>query len=294
MNYIGEMAALGVAVSWTGSALFFEKAGRNIGSLTLNLLRIGLAIVLLGAITLFTKGQFFPTEATSDQWLWLSISGFVGFFLGDLCLFHAYTVVGAGMSQLVMTLAPVITALTGFVLLGETISFYKILAISIVVAGIFIAMLGKTGDKLALNMPLKGFLFALGGAFGQAFGLILSKRGISDCDPMQATQIRAITGFAAFLILLSFIKYWPRVYSSFKSIPDMKAVFWGTVFGPVIGVSLSMFAIQHTSSGIAATLMGLVPIFIIFPSVYILDQKISKMQILGALVSVGGSVLFFV
>jgi len=294
MNYIGEMAALGVAVSWTGSALFFEKAGRNIGSLSVNVLRIGMAIVLLGLATFVIRGSFFPTDATAEQWMWLSLSGFVGFFLGDWCLFHSYTIVGARMAQLIMTLAPVITAVAGFVLLGETISLHKVFAIAVVVSGILIAMLGKRGDKLHFDLPIKGFIFALGGAFGQAFGLILSKKGIGNFDPIAATQIRAFTGFACFVILLTVLKHWGNVREAVSSNSDMKAVFGGTVFGPFIGVSLSLFAVQHTSTGIAATLMGLVPIFIIFPSVIILKQKITIMQVLGAVISVGGSVLFFV
>jgi len=293
MNYIGEIAALGVAVSWTASALFFEKAGRNIGSLTVNVLRIAMAIVLLGVATLITRGSFFPTDATAQQWIWLSLSGFVGFFLGDWCLFHSYTLVGARMAQLIMTLAPVITAITGFVLLGETLSLYKVIAIVVVVSGIIIAMLGRRGDKLHFNLPIKGFLFALGGAFGQALGFILSKKGIGNYDPMAATQIRAFTGLACFVILLTVIKHWRNVRESLSSRPDIKAVFWGTVFGPFIGVSLSLFAVQHTSTGIAATLMGLVPIFIIVPTVLIQGRKITLMQIVGSVVSVGGGVLFF-
>lgn len=294
MNYIGEIAALGVALSWTASALFFEKAGKNIGALTVNLLRIGLAILLLGVAGFFLRGHFFPTDAGEQQWIWLSLSGFVGFFLGDLCLFHAYTLVGAPMTQLIMTLAPAFTALTGFFFLDEHLTWIKILAIITVVVGILLAMLGRSDNGFQFKISFKGFLYALGGAVGQAIGLILSKKGIGDYDPMSATQIRAITGFAAFVILLSVMKYWRTVGKSMKSTADMKAVFWGCFFGPFIGVSLSLYAVQHTSTGIAATLMGLVPIFIIFPTVFIQDRKITLMQIIGSIVSVGGGVLFFI
>ena len=70
-------------------------------------------------------------------------------------------------------------------------------------------------------------------------------------------------------------------------------MFIGSIFGPVIGVSLSLFAVQHTASGVAATLMALVPIFIIIPSALIFKEKITFYQVLGAFVSVGGCVLLF-
>lgn len=293
MNYVGETAALGVAVSWTASALFFERAGNNIGSLVLNLLRIGLAIVLLGLVTIFTRGTFLPTDAGPQQWIWMSLSGFVGFFLGDLCLFRSYIVVGARMAQLTMTLAPILTALIGFLLLGETLSWHKVVAILLVVGGILTAMLGKRGDKIKFNVPFKGFLLALGGATGQAVGLVFSKKGIGNYDPMAATQIRAITGFGCFIILITVIRFWPKVLKAVHSTRNMNYMLWGTVFGPVIGVSLSLFAVQHTSTGIAATLMGLVPIFILVPSAIIEKQRITLIQIIGTFISVGGSVFFF-
>ena len=101
----GEISALGVAVCWTLSALFFEKAGNRIGSLAVNIIRLAMAIVLLGIGTLITRGMFLPFDATPQQWFWLSLSGFIGFFLGDLCLFYSYTQIGSRMAQLVMTLA---------------------------------------------------------------------------------------------------------------------------------------------------------------------------------------------
>ncbi len=294
MDSIGEMAALGVAVSWTASAIFFEKAGRNIGSLTLNILRIGLAIVLLGVATWFTRGSFFPTDAGYEQWLWLSLSGVIGFFIGDLCLFHSYLIVGARMAQLIMTLAPVMTATVGFLMLGETLTGDKIVGVMLVVGGIFVAMLGKNDKRIKFNMPIKGFLFAFGGALGQAIGFVLSKKGIQNYDPMAATQIRAIAGFVSFSILLTAIRHWPKIWKAVHQPKDMHVMFWGTVFGPFIGVSLSLFAVQHTSTGVAATLMGMVPIFIILPSYFIMKEKVTLIQIIGTLVSVGGSVLLFI
>ena len=98
----GEISAIGVAVCWTFSALFFEKAGNRIGSLAVNIIRLAMAIVLLGIGTWVTRGMFVPLDATAGQWFWLSLSGFVGFFLGDLCLFYSYTLIGSRMKILTL------------------------------------------------------------------------------------------------------------------------------------------------------------------------------------------------
>ena len=262
-SHIGEIASLGVAVCWTMSALYFEKAGHKVGSVSVNLIRIFLAVVFLGITLLFTQGSFFPTDATFENWFWLGLSGVVGFFIGDLLLFQSYVVIGSRTSQLVMSLAPMLTAVIGWFFLSEILSLQSILGIIVSVAGVIIAIAGK---RLKLNIPFKGFLFALGGALGQALGLILSKRGIGDYDPLAATQIRAIFGFASFLILMIYLKRMGRVVLALKDFKSMKAITIGTIFGPFIGVTLSLFAIQRTHTGVASALMALAPIIIIVPS----------------------------
>jgi len=38
---------------------------------------------------------------------------------------------------------------------------------------------------------------------------------------------------------------------------------FGALFGPVLGVSASLLAVQHTDIGVASTLMALPPVFIV-------------------------------
>ena len=289
-SHIGEIVSLFTALCWTFSAIYFEKAGRRIGSLSVNIIRIFLGVIFLGMATYFTRGMFFPTDATAYNWFWLGLSGIVGFFLGDLFLFKSYTIIGSRTSQLVMSLAPMITAIIGWFFLHEIFSIKSILGIIVSVAGIMIAVAGK---KLKQNVPIRGFLYALGGAMGQAVGLILSKKGMGNYDAIAATQIRAIVGFAAFAILVTVMKRWRRVLVTTTDKASMKATTIGAIFGPFIGVSLSLYAVQHTETGIASALMALTPIFIIVPSAIMFKEKITARQVTGAVISIIGATIFF-
>ncbi len=289
-SHIGEIASLLTAVCWTLSALFFQKAGAKVGSLSVNIIRIFLGIFFLGITTFFTRGMFFPMDATPYNWFWLGLSGVVGFFLGDLFLFRSYLIIGSRTSQLVMSLAPMITAIIGWLFLAEVLSPKSILGIIVSISGIMIAVAGK---KLKLNIPLKGFLFALGGALGQAVGLVLSKKGMGDYDAIAATQIRAIFGFVCFFLLVTFLKRWRRVSMAVKDRKSMKSITLGAIFGPFVGVALSLYAVQHTHTGIAAALMALVPIFIIVPSAIMFNEKITARQVIGAVISIAGASIFF-
>ncbi|BBD46841.1 Hypothetical protein PEIBARAKI_6834 [Petrimonas sp. IBARAKI] len=289
-SHIGEIASILTAVCWTLSALFFQRAGAKVGSLSVNIIRIFLGILFLGITTFFTRGMFFPMDATPYNWFWLGLSGVVGFFLGDLFLFKSYTLIGSRTSQLIMSLAPMITAIIGWLFLSEILPVKSILGIIVSISGIMIAVAGK---KLKLNIPLKGFLYALGGALGQAVGLVLSKKGMGDYDAIAATQIRAIFGFVCFFLLVTFLKRWRRVSLAVKDRTSMKSITLGAVFGPFVGVTLSLYAVQHTHTGIAATLMALVPIFIIVPSAIMFNEKITARQVIGAVISIAGASIFF-
>ncbi|NLX45282.1 MAG: EamA family transporter, partial [Treponema sp.] len=48
-----------------------------------------------------------------------------------------------------------------------------------------------------------------------------------------------------------------------------------------------------TQAGTASTLMALTPVLIIPPTIFILKQKVTASEFIGAAVAVGGAALFF-
>ncbi|WP_291857534.1 EamA family transporter, partial [Marinilabilia sp.] len=110
-SHLGELAALVTAICWTATSMAFESAGKKVGSLSVNLIRLLMALVLLGIFTTITRGHFWPVAAGIHAWFWLSLSGLVGFVIGDLLLFQAFVVIGARVSMLIMALTPPLAAL---------------------------------------------------------------------------------------------------------------------------------------------------------------------------------------
>jgi drug/metabolite transporter (DMT)-like permease len=302
----GELAALLTAVFWTMTAIAFESASKKVGSLSVNLIRLFLAFVFLSLFGFITGRGFLPLGANTHQWVWLSVSGLIGFVLGDLFLFQAYVVVGARISMLIMALAPPIAALTGWLLMDESMSGKSIAGMVLTFIGISMAILGRQDagpalegekikrKKLGFKFPVKGLLLAFGGAAGQGIGLVLSKYGMGEYDPFAATQIRVITGVAGFTIIIIALKAGGQVRDAIKNIPAMKSLSLGAFFGPFLGVSFSLIAIQYTTSGIASTIMSIVPVLIIAPSVIIMKEKVTWPEAIGAVIAVGGVSLFFV
>jgi drug/metabolite transporter (DMT)-like permease len=295
-SHLGEFAALLVAVFWTGSAMSFEAAGKRVGSLPVNLIRLLIAFILISILIYIRRGFVFPTDASPENWFWLLLSGFAGLVFGDLFLFKSYTVIGSRFSMLIMTLVPPITALFGFLILGERLGLIHFTGMAITFTGIALAIFSREGnsEKISLKLSPRGTLYALGGAVGQALGLVLSKKGLKDYDPFSATQIRLMAGIAGFAVLVTLLGRWKSIGAAFRNSDGMKFLTMGAVFGPFLGVSFSLVSVKYTAAGISATIMALVPVFIIIPSILLKKEKVKPVEILGALISVAGVAVFFI
>jgi drug/metabolite transporter (DMT)-like permease len=294
-SFAGELASLATACCWTVTAMAFESAGRRIGSLPVNFIRLVMALGFLTIYGWITRGQPLPTDATAHAWTWLAISGAIGFAIGDLCLFQAFVVIGARLSMLLMALVPPLTAIIGWAMLGETLGPLDLLGMALTVGGVAWVVLERKrdGEGVAARPVLTGVLLGLGGALGQAVGLVLSKHGMRDYDPFAATQIRVIAGIACFVVILTLIRLWPKVVVSLKNGGAMARTGLGAVFGPFLGVSLSLTAVKFVETGVASTIMSIVPVLIIAPAVLIFKEKISPRAVFGALIAVTGVAVLF-
>lgn len=293
-SYLGEFAAMGTALCWSFGSIFFTISSRRLGYNVVNRTRLAVALLLLMLAHFITYGRFLPLTVTGYHWFWFGLSGIVGFAIGDMLLFKAFVLLGARIAMLLMALVPVFGTIIAWLFLGETLSFAEVLAISIVIAGIVWVVSERKNNEHSGNYYIIGILCGIGGAMGQALGLILSKKGLgSDYSALSANIIRVFVATCS-LWLITLIR--GRIPHTVRKLRDKKgaiALSGGAFFGPFLGVWLSLVAVQHTYVGIASTLMALPPIFLIPLSHWILKEKISIGAIIGTIVAVIGVGLIF-
>ncbi len=308
MAYIGELISIGVAFSWTATALLSEYGSKRLGNLTLNVLRMALALVfslvLFGVVT----GSPLPTAVPLDACGWMLLSGLVGYVIGDFCLFQCYIIIGSRYGQLFMTLAPLSAALMAWVTLGQQMTAMSIVAMLVTLLGIGISVLGRgEHHKVSLKLPLHGVLYAIGAAMCQGIGLVLSKIGMDHYNltalaetgvpewmiPFSANFYRCVAGIIGFTLLLYVREGIAPLREALHDRKGLTVATATTVFGPFVGVGFSLMAVQFTAAGIASTLMAMTPIIILLPSYWLFHEKITWRAFLGAVISVVGVSLFF-
>jgi len=300
--HAGQLAALGAATCWSFSALAFDAAARRIGPLVLNLIRLVLAFGFLTLLAWALRGLPLPVDASPRAWAWLAVSGLVGFVFGDFCLFRAFLAIGPRLSMLMMSLAPPLTAVIGWLLLGETLNGKDFAGMVLTVTGIAWAVLERKRpaepgdaerDAPAGRPSLAGICFGFCGALGQAAGLVLSKLGMGDYDAVAATQVRVVAGVAGYALLFLVFHWWPRVAPALRDGRALGFAAVGAFFGPCVGVSLSLYAVHRTVSGVAASLMALTPVLLIPLVVLLGRERVGIGGVAGALVAVAGVALLF-
>ncbi len=319
---VGELAALLTSLCWSFTSTFFTLAGRLVGSIVVNRIRLLLAVLFL-VLTHLLLGQALPLGAEPWRWFWFALSGFLGLVLGDAFLFQAFVWIGPRLSMLMMSTAPIFSTLLAWLFLGERLSAAQLVGIAVTVVGIAWVVFdragggeqGATGRRQESGRSVPpvaaqsgsptvveagapahrsqmrlGLLFGVGAALGQALGYITAKKGlVGDFSALSGTLMRMIAAAAILWLITVVVGQVRPTFAALRRRPEaMKYILGGAFFGPFLGVTLSLVAVQRTAVGIASTLLALPPIFLLPISHFVFKERIGWGAIAGTLVAVMG------
>lgn len=290
---LAELAALGTAVLWTCSTMIWTSAGRYAGTLAVSFLRLVVTCVLLTIYGRVVRGLWLPSDASWETWRLLGISGFVGFFVTDLCLIKALLLLGPRLTLLFQSLAPPTAALLSFLLLGDRLTPLDWAAMVITLTGVTWVVLERThrnGGPHREHRPL-GIALALAAAVGQAVGLVLSRQGLGQYDAVAATFIRVLGSMGGYLVLVTALGQWPHMVRMLRHGRAMGLITLGALVGPCLGVALSMVALRHCSAGVVSTIIATMPVLVLPMVILVYKEHVSWRAAVGAAVSVGGVAL---
>ena len=297
MDFIGEAAALFTSFCWSLSAIAFTRSSQQVGSQITNRVRVLLALLALLLINAVLYGQPIPLHAGTSRWLWLGISGIIGLAVGDAFLFQAYREIGPRLGLLLLSLAPIFGAGIAWVFFGQALSLLQVAGILVTLGGIIWVVLVRPeqGNGQVHKVTSRGVLFGILAALGQATGLVLSQRGMAGgFPPFTGTLIRMIAGVVTLWVVAAFQRQAGLTLGVMRKNPGALGwVAFGALFGPVMGVSASLLAVQHAEIGVASTLMALPPVFMLPISYFVFKERFGWQAIAGTLVAMAGVAVLF-
>jgi drug/metabolite transporter (DMT)-like permease len=242
--------------------------------------------------------QALPLQAGTQHWTWLSLSGVIGLALGDAFLFQAYLMVGARLGTLLLSLSTIFGALEAWIFFGESLSLIEIIGIALTLGGIVWVILEQGNNKSqALRPSALGILCGVLAAIGQATGLVFSKQGMFDnFSPISANVIRMLAAVVALWLITFLQREAGKTIRTLKENPTgLQLLALAALIGPVIGVSLSLLAVQNTAVGIASVLTSLSPIFMLPISHFYFKERLGWQAVAGTILAmIGVAILFLV
>lgn len=298
--HLGEIISIFTALFWTITVVSFEYAGKRVGSLAVNFIRLLFGFVFVVLTVLVLTGSMFPIEQPSSVWNFLLISGLIGLVIGDFFLFQSFVDIGGRISLLIMSSVPIISGILGYFLYQELLTTLELFGILIIIMSIVIVILSKRENNKMHPHIYRGILFAFIGAVAQAVGLVLSKEGMSSLitnneidKAFIATEIRIIAAIVGFIVLISLRKEWNNVFAAFKNKNALLFIILGSFFGPFLGVTSQLLALRYTTLGIHTTISQLNVIMIIPFSIILFKDKVSVIEIIGSITAFIGVALLF-
>jgi len=299
----GYSAALATLCAWTISTFVLAKLSRLEGAYILNKAALFFSIFLLGILVCLLDGlapwQLFTIPSLSD-WLWLGISGIIGKSVGDYCGFCSLRILGARRRSMITTLGPGFTWLFGLIILNEKMNWLGIAAM-LLTAAFLLLLINSTAEKNEVEkdnfgFPLPGLLFGIASAALTGFAFILSKMAFienkNNLSAFHGTWIRIITAFLV-LMLYDIIRNKHSDFIRPFLFDKQKAwlLFWGILFGAVLGLSFSLMAITRMNAAAAYTIFSLLPLSVILVSIIVYKKRLSPLSCFYSLLAIVGAVV---
>jgi drug/metabolite transporter (DMT)-like permease len=297
MTFIGEIAALFTSFCWAFSAIGFTKSTQRVGSQVTNRVRVLLAMLVLILINALLYDQPIPLHAGASRWAWLGVSGVIGLSLGDAFLFQAYHEIGPRLGLLLLSLAPVFGTAIAWIFFEQALTLLQIAGMVITLAGISWVVMARPNEQAdnVRKATGRGVLFGTLAALGQATGLVFSQQGMTGgFSPFAGTLIRMLAAVVTLWIAAGFQRQAGTTVKAMRRYPAAFGwVAFGALFGPVIGVSSSLLAVQHAEIGVASTLMALPPVFMLPISYFVFKERFGWQAVAGTFVAIAGVALLF-
>ncbi|MFS4483141.1 DMT family transporter [Hyunsoonleella sp. 2307UL5-6] len=279
----------GIAIGVLGVVLFSSKAVMvkiayqyNVDAISILLLRMLFSFPFYIVIACVNR-KTNTNKNSSKDWFWLLFFGFIGYYLASYFDFVGLTYIKASLERIILFLYPTMVLLLNRLFLKQKITKIQSIAIAFTYLGIVIAFRDEvqiSGDKTIL-----GGVFILLSALTYASYLVGSGWLIPKFGVVKFTAYAMLTSCVCVFVHYAFINETNLLSFSWEV---YLLGFLIAVFATVIPSFLVSTSIKMISSSNFAVISGVGPISTIILAAIFLNERLTLMQLFGALVVIVG------
>ncbi len=293
---IGELAALGAAISWTVSALFYRKALEEASPISANIIRLTLTGSVLMLLLLFLGKLALLTTLPTGVVLLASASGIIGLGFGDTLYFVSLKWIGVSRAVPLTCIYPLFNVLWAAFLLGEQITFAVVLgAVTIVVGIIFLGQDSEASGKETRKVLIVGMIIAI--VTAAIWSVSIAMMGVAvkeapDIDHALVINVVRVISIAAAMLAFS-----PIVDRKLGFLKVRKKTVVTLIAGGIVALGVGWFMLSYsfTLSSQARTvpISSTTPLFSTLAGIMLLRERVTARNVLGSILIVAGIFLVF-
>lgn len=294
---IGELAALGAALSWTISALLYKKALEKVKPISANIIRLSCTSGVL-LVFLLVIGKLWVLSDLPVQIAVLAVvSGLVGLGLGDTLYLVSLRMVGVARAVPLTCTYPLFSLLWAVFLVGEPLTLSSVLGAVVIILGIWLLGYEKESvvQDIRRSLLLKGVTAALVTAVLWSVSITLMNLAVQEAPDLDhALVINTVRAAAVGGVLLAFSPVLDRKFNFLRV--DRKTTL-ALVAGGIVALGLGWFFLTYSFVEILETravpISSTTPLFSTLAGVALLQEKITAKTALGSAIIVVGIFLIF-
>lgn len=265
---------------WSSAYVFTKVALAHFTAAPLGFIRCLVASVVLGAVVV-ARGIKAPPLRLLPRFV---LAGFAGLTLYLILFNHGTTTLSPTTSCIVISTAPIITALLARLFLGERIGPHGWAAILLAFAGILVMTLWE--GTVEVN---RGVLWVAGAAFLISTYNLLQRSLAKTCAPLQIT---AYCFFAGTLTMLPFVPETLRQVAAAPASACLIALFLGIFPSALAYLSWAKAMAIAPKASYVAAYMFLTPFLSLALEYAIISQYPDAGTLIGGTIIMAGLVLF--
>lgn len=287
---LGELAALGAALSWAVGGLIVKPVAMKFETFSLNALRTAAAwpAVLVFLVLTGKTAEIGTVNANSAAYI--IGSGIVGVGIGTTVYLKALSLEDISkVYPVTFSCWLLSTAFIAAIFLREAVTWLIILGAFVIILGMFLLVVSPGSKKqrtVAGSTNVRGIILALAAGLCWATGTTILKLGLASTGAVVANLIR-LPPIVLLLSMLALLTSGTGCFSKFH-VKDLGWVGMAGVMDQAVAAVLFFISIQLAGVAKATILSSTSPLFVAGFAVLFLKEKVTLRTFLGTLCCVAG------
>jgi DME family drug/metabolite transporter len=296
---LGELAALGAAVSWAVAPMLYRKALLKTNPISANIVRCVSNAAVLLVILLATGRGGVLASLPLEVMILVAVSGLIGLGLGDTLYMIGLKSVGVAKAVPLASTYPLFSLLWAILLLGEPVALPAVFGAVAILFGIWLLSREKENSVAGTQTKalFKGVAASLGTAVVWSISLTLMDAALklssaSSLDVNFAILTLRLAPLAGVMLAFSSVLDKKRGFLKMKRRTLIELCAGGLVANGV-GWLLMNISLLNIMESQAIPISSTSPLFSTLASFALLNEKVTAKTALGGIVIVAGIFLIF-